>query len=72
MRPSPELQGQPTCRDCRVIDNEAIVVNLDSGIYSLRGSAAIWEMLAQQMAVPAVVQSLAQHYAIRRRPSNPA
>ena len=47
-----------------VIDDEAIVVNLDSGAYySLRGSAcAIWEMLAQQMAVPAVVQSLAQHY----------
>ena len=40
-----------------VIDNEAIVVNLDSGAYySLRGSACtIWEMLAQQMAVPAVV-----------------
>ena len=48
-----------------VIDNEAIVVNLDNGAYySLRGSACtIWEMLAQQMAVPAVVQSLAQHYA---------
>lgn len=47
-----------------VIDNEAIVVNLDSGAYySLRGSACtIWEMLAQQMAVSTVVQSLSQHY----------
>ncbi len=48
-----------------VIDNEAIIVNLDSGAYySLRGSAClIWEMLAQQMDVPTVVQGLSQRLA---------
>ena len=48
-----------------VIDNEAIIVNLDSGAYySLRDSAcAIWELLAQQMATPAVVTAMSTRYA---------
>lgn len=48
-----------------VIDGEAIIVNLDSGAYySLRDSAcAIWELVAQQMTVPQVVQALTTRYA---------
>jgi hypothetical protein len=48
-----------------VIDDEAIIVNLDSGAYySLRDSAcAVWELLAQQLTVPAVAQGLAVRYA---------
>lgn len=48
-----------------VIDGEAIIVNLDSGAYySLRDSAcAIWELVAQQMTIPQVVQTLATRYA---------
>ena len=47
-----------------VIDNEAIIVNLDKGAYySLRDSAcAIWELLAQQLTVPAVVQGLTARF----------
>ena len=48
-----------------VIDNEAIIVNLDSGAYySLRDTACTaWELLAQRLTVPAVVQSMTARYA---------
>lgn len=47
-----------------VIDEEVIVVNLDSGAYySLRDSACvIWELLVQQMPPATVVQVLATRY----------
>lgn len=48
-----------------VIDDEAIIVNLDSGAYySLRGSACkIWELLVQQMTAADVATLMAEHYA---------
>lgn len=48
-----------------VIDDEAIIVNLDSGAYySLRGSACkIWELLVQQMTAADVAALMAEHYA---------
>ena len=47
-----------------VIDNEAILVNLDTGAYySLRDSACTtWELLVHQMSVAAVVQALSERY----------
>lgn len=65
MNPYPNYRVNQPAVIAEVIDNEAIIVNLDSGAnYSLRGSAClIWEMLARQMAVPTVVQDLSQRFA---------
>jgi len=47
-----------------VIDGEAIIVNLDSGAYySLRDSGcAIWNLLTQGVALPAVVVTVTGQY----------
>lgn len=65
VNPYPSYRVNQPAVIAEVIDNEAIIVNLDSGAYySLRGSAClIWEMLARQMAVPTVVQDLSQRFA---------
>ncbi|GAB4461873.1 MAG: PqqD family protein [Anaerolineae bacterium] len=56
--------NQPTVIG-EVIDDEAIIVNLDSGAYySLRGTgAAIWQMIEQGSTVAHMVEQLARHYA---------
>lgn len=65
VNPYPNYRVNQPAVIAEVIDNEAIIVNLDSGAYySLRGSAClIWEMLARQMPVPTVVQGLSQRFA---------
>jgi hypothetical protein len=47
-----------------VIDNEAIIVNLDSGAYySLRGPGAdIWQMIDQGATIAAIIDQFARHY----------
>lgn len=64
MSPSQSYRINQPAVIAEVIDGEAIVVNLDSGVYySLRDSAAvIWELLARQIAVPDAVQLLASCY----------
>ena len=47
-----------------VIDNEAIIVNLDSGAYySLRSSGAdIWQMIDQGATITTIIDQFARHY----------